>query len=137
MLAAKRIAINGYGRIGRAILRAIVERGLENQLQIVAINDLGIAESVVYETRYDSVHGIFPATVEATDQGGHGDWGAAGGARAEPGPTTARDATGVLEVVLEASRSLAADESDAGTEHEYFYRCLMPPPLFLRVVGGC
>ena len=53
MLAAKRIAINGYGRIGRAILRAIVERGLENQLQIVAINDLGIAESVVYETRYD------------------------------------------------------------------------------------
>ena len=69
MLAAKRIAINGYGRIGRAILRAIVERGLENQLQIVAINDLGIAESVVYETRYDSVHGIFPATVEATDQG--------------------------------------------------------------------
>jgi glyceraldehyde 3-phosphate dehydrogenase len=65
----KRIAINGYGRIGRAVLRAIVERGLQHQLQVVAINDLGIAESVVYETRYDSVHGAFPAKVEATDQG--------------------------------------------------------------------
>ena len=69
MLQAKRIAINGYGRIGRAVLRAIVERDLQHQLQIVAINDLGIAESVVYETRYDSVHGAFPATVEATDTG--------------------------------------------------------------------
>ena len=69
MHQAKRIAINGYGRIGRAILRAIVERELQDQLQIVVINDLGIAESVVYETRYDSVHGIFPATVEATEQG--------------------------------------------------------------------
>jgi glyceraldehyde 3-phosphate dehydrogenase len=47
MQPAKRIAINGYGRIGRAVLRAIVERGLQQQLQVVAINDLGIAESVV------------------------------------------------------------------------------------------
>lgn len=69
MHKTKRIAINGYGRIGRAVLRAIVERDLQHQLQIVAINDLGIAESVVYETRYDSVHGAFPATVEATDRG--------------------------------------------------------------------
>ena len=69
MHQAKRIAINGYGRIGRAVLRAIVERGLQHQLQVVAINDLGIAASVVYETRYDSVHGAFPAAVEATDMG--------------------------------------------------------------------
>jgi hypothetical protein len=69
MHKAKRIAINGYGRIGRAVLRAIVERGLQHQLQVVAINDLGIAESVVYETRYDSVHGAFPATIEATERG--------------------------------------------------------------------
>jgi|TARA_B110000977_G_scaffold122737_1_gene157599 glyceraldehyde 3-phosphate dehydrogenase len=69
MQPAKRIAINGYGRIGRAVLRAIVERGLQQQLQVVAINDLGIAESVVYETRYDSVHGAFPATIEATERG--------------------------------------------------------------------
>jgi len=69
MHKTKRIAINGYGRIGRAVLRAIVERGLQHQLQVVAINDLGIAESVVYETRYDSVHGAFPATIEATERG--------------------------------------------------------------------
>ncbi len=65
----KRIAINGYGRIGRAVLRAIEERSLQHKLQVVAINDLGIAESVVYETRYDSVHGAFPAVVETTDRG--------------------------------------------------------------------
>ena len=69
MTNPKRIAINGYGRIGRAVLRAIVERDLQHQLQVVAINDLGIAESVVYETRYDSVHGAFPATVEPTNTG--------------------------------------------------------------------
>ncbi|WP_443631037.1 type I glyceraldehyde-3-phosphate dehydrogenase [Candidatus Njordibacter sp. Uisw_056] len=69
MHKTKRIAINGYGRIGRAVLRAIEERSLQHELQVVAINDLGIAESVVYETRYDSVHGAFPALVEATDRG--------------------------------------------------------------------
>jgi len=69
MHKTKRIAINGYGRIGRAVLRAIEERSLQHKLQVVAINDLGIAESVVYETRYDSVHGAFPALVEATDRG--------------------------------------------------------------------
>ena len=69
MHKTKRIAINGYGRIGRAVLRAIEERSLQHELQVVAINDLGIAESVVYETRYDSVHGAFPAVVETTDCG--------------------------------------------------------------------
>ena len=69
MANVKRIAINGYGRIGRAILRAIVERNLQHKLQVVAINDLGISESVVYETRYDSVHGAFPAKVEPTSSG--------------------------------------------------------------------
>ena len=69
MHKTKRIAINGYGRIGRAVLRAIEERSLQHKLQVVAINDLGIAESVVYETRYDSVHGAFPAVVETTDRG--------------------------------------------------------------------
>jgi glyceraldehyde 3-phosphate dehydrogenase len=69
MAKVGRIAINGYGRIGRSVLRAIVERGLQHQLQLVAINDLGIAESVVYETRYDSVHGAFPAPVQATKSG--------------------------------------------------------------------
>ncbi|MDP6166052.1 MAG: type I glyceraldehyde-3-phosphate dehydrogenase [Gammaproteobacteria bacterium] len=66
---AKKLAINGYGRIGRAVLRALFERGLQNQLQIVAINDLGIAESLMYETQYDSVHGHLPESVVATADG--------------------------------------------------------------------
>ena len=65
----KRLAINGYGRIGRAVLRALYERDLQDQIQIVAINDLGIAESLVYETQYDSVHGVFPLPVQATSAG--------------------------------------------------------------------
>ncbi|MDP6967882.1 MAG: type I glyceraldehyde-3-phosphate dehydrogenase [Gammaproteobacteria bacterium] len=65
----KKLAINGYGRIGRAVLRALFERGLQEQLQLVAINDVGIAESLLYETRYDSVHGQFPLPVEATQSG--------------------------------------------------------------------
>ena len=65
----KKLAINGYGRIGRAVLRALFERGLQEHLQLVAINDLGITESLLYETRYDSVHGHFPLPVEVA-QGG-------------------------------------------------------------------
>ncbi len=52
-----RIAINGYGRIGRDILRALFERGLHNKLQIVAINDLGNAETLAHLTRFDSTFG--------------------------------------------------------------------------------
>ncbi len=58
-----RIAINGYGRIGRDILRALFERGLHNKLQIVAINDLGNAEILAHLTRFDSTFGRFAQTV--------------------------------------------------------------------------
>lgn len=54
-----RAAINGYGRIGRNILRAIYESGYRKDIQIVAINDLGDAEINAYLTRYDTVHGRF------------------------------------------------------------------------------
>jgi glyceraldehyde 3-phosphate dehydrogenase len=59
-----RVAINGYGRIGRNILRAHYEGGKKNDLQIVAINDLGNAQSNAHLTRYDTAHGKFPGTVE-------------------------------------------------------------------------
>ncbi|WP_420476191.1 type I glyceraldehyde-3-phosphate dehydrogenase [Noviherbaspirillum sp. ST9] len=59
-----RVAINGYGRIGRNILRAHYEGGKKNDIQIVAINDLGNANSNAHLTRYDTVHGKFPGTVE-------------------------------------------------------------------------
>ena len=58
-----RVAINGYGRIGRNILRAHYEAGRRHDLQFVAINDLGNAETNAHLTRYDTVHGKFPGTV--------------------------------------------------------------------------
>jgi glyceraldehyde 3-phosphate dehydrogenase len=58
-----RVAINGYGRIGRNILRAHYERGKKHDLQFVAINDLGNAQTNAHLTRYDTAHGRFPGTV--------------------------------------------------------------------------
>ena len=59
-----RVAINGYGRIGRNVLRAHYEGGKKNDIEIVAINDLGNAQSNAHLTRYDTAHGKFPGTVE-------------------------------------------------------------------------
>ncbi|WP_205341568.1 type I glyceraldehyde-3-phosphate dehydrogenase [Denitrificimonas caeni] len=59
-----RIAINGYGRIGRNILRTLFERGLHTQLQIVAINDLGDANTLAHLTRFDSTFGRFAHNVQ-------------------------------------------------------------------------
>jgi len=58
-----KIGINGYGRIGRNILRALYESGRTDEIQIVAINDLGNAETNAHLTQYDSAHGQFPGTV--------------------------------------------------------------------------
>ncbi|HKO88965.1 MAG TPA: glyceraldehyde 3-phosphate dehydrogenase NAD-binding domain-containing protein, partial [Burkholderiales bacterium] len=58
-----RVAINGYGRIGRNILRAHYEGGKKHDIQIVAINDLGNAQTNAHLTRYDTAHGKFPGTV--------------------------------------------------------------------------
>jgi glyceraldehyde 3-phosphate dehydrogenase len=60
---AIRVAINGFGRIGRLILRAIVEAGRKD-LQVVAINDLGPVETNAHLLRHDSVHGKFPHEVK-------------------------------------------------------------------------
>lgn len=60
------VAINGFGRIGRNILRAIVESGRKD-LNVVAINDLGPVETNAHLLRYDSVHGRFPASITRTD----------------------------------------------------------------------
>jgi glyceraldehyde 3-phosphate dehydrogenase len=59
-----RVAINGYGRIGRNILRAHYEDNKSHDLQIVAINDLGPPETNAHLTRYDTAHGKFPGKVE-------------------------------------------------------------------------
>jgi len=58
-----KVAINGYGRIGRNIMRALYESGRTNEISIVAINDLGDANSNAHLTQYDTAHGKFPGTV--------------------------------------------------------------------------
>ena len=60
---AIKIAINGYGRIGRNVLRAVYEAKRNKDIQIVAVNDLGNAETNAHLTQYDTVHGKFPGTV--------------------------------------------------------------------------
>jgi len=62
---AVRVAINGFGRIGRLVLRSIIETG-RTDLQVVAINDLGPPETNAHLLRYDSVHGRFPGEVKVS-----------------------------------------------------------------------
>ena len=63
---AVKVAINGFGRIGRLVLRAIVESG-RTDVEVVAINDLGSVETSAHLFRFDSVHGRFPGTVEVNE----------------------------------------------------------------------
>jgi glyceraldehyde 3-phosphate dehydrogenase len=58
-----KVAINGYGRIGRNIMRALYESGRTDEIQVVAINDLGDANTNAHLTRYDTAHGKFPGEV--------------------------------------------------------------------------
>ena len=57
-----KVAINGFGRIGRNVLRAIVESG-RTDIEVVAINDLGPVDTNAHLLRYDTIHGRFPAEV--------------------------------------------------------------------------
>ncbi len=61
-----RIAINGYGRIGQCVLRAIYTEPQYRDLQVVAINELSDLDTLAYLTRYDTTHGRFPCAVETT-----------------------------------------------------------------------
>lgn len=63
-----RLAINGYGRIGRTVLRALQESSHREDIRVVAINELADAATVAHLTRYDSTHGRFPGSIEL-----HGD----------------------------------------------------------------
>lgn len=64
---AIKVGINGYGRIGRNILRALYESGRSDEIRVVAINDLGDAETNAHLTRVDTAHGRFPGTVEVSN----------------------------------------------------------------------
>ena len=63
-----RIAINGFGRIGRCVLRALYENGYRQDFEVVAINELADIESLSYMLRYDSTHGRFNGTVSIADE---------------------------------------------------------------------
>jgi glyceraldehyde 3-phosphate dehydrogenase len=69
-----KVAINGFGRIGRNVLRAIIESG-RRDIEVVAINDLGPVETNAHLIRFDSVHGRFPGTVTVTVDGNSIDVG--------------------------------------------------------------
>ena len=64
---AIKVGINGYGRIGRNILRALYESKRTNEIQIVAINDLGDTSTNAHLTQYDTAHGKFPGTITIED----------------------------------------------------------------------
>lgn len=64
---AHRIAINGYGRIGQGVLRALYENGYREDLTVVAINELSDLDTISHLTRYDTTHGRFPGAVEIAD----------------------------------------------------------------------
>ena len=63
-----KVAINGYGRIGRQVLRAIYDYKLDKQLQVVAINASGGLETNAHLTKFDTVHGRFAAEVAHDEQ---------------------------------------------------------------------
>ena len=63
-----KIAINGFGRIGKLVFRAFLEKKLKN-VEVVAINELGSLESNIHLLKYDSIHGILPEKISKTKQG--------------------------------------------------------------------
>ncbi len=64
---AYRVAINGYGRIGQCVLRALYENGYRDDIQVVAINELADIRTLAYLSRYDTTHGRFPVEVSHSD----------------------------------------------------------------------
>jgi len=66
-MAMIKVAINGYGRIGRNILRALYESDMRERIQIVAINSLGSVETHAYLTEFDTTHGRFKGEIQASD----------------------------------------------------------------------
>ena len=114
---AARLAINGFGRIGRLVFRAVRESGRED-VEVVAVNDLAPPETSAHLLQYDSVHGRFPGAVALAD--GRLDAGGASVAvLAEPDPRKLPWGDLDVDVVLEctgrlADRAGAAQHLDAG-----------------------
>ncbi len=115
-----KVAINGYGRIGRNMLRALYESGKNSEIEIVAVNDLGDANTNAHLTRRDTAHGRFPGTVEVD-----GDHMIVNGDRirvcAERDPANLPWAELGVDIVLEATgffrtRATAGKHIEAGAK---------------------
>ncbi len=114
---AARLAINGFGRIGRLVFRAIREAGRED-VEVVAVNDLAPPETSAHLLQFDSVHGRFPGTVALADGRLDAD-GASVAVLAEPDPLKLPWGDLGVDVVLECTgrlvdRAGAAQHLDAG-----------------------
>src|SRR6476619_8404815 len=108
---ATKIGINGFGRIGRCIMRAIVERKINN-VEVVAINDLTDPKTLAHLLKYDSVHGRFPGEVKA-EEGGINVNGKSIKIYAEREPKNLPWGTLGVDVVLESTGRFV-DEKGAG-----------------------
>lgn len=108
-----KVAISGYGRIGRCLVRALHERGLQEQVDIVAINDLADFNTLSHLTRFDSTHGRFNADVQHQDSHLHIDtWRARTLQQADPCLQPWRELD--IDVVIECSGKLKSRDALAG-----------------------
>ena len=106
---ALRLAINGFGRIGRNVLRALMESG-HTDIEIAAINDLGPVETNAHLMRYDSVHGRFPKTVEVKGDTIHIEGGDSFKVLAERDPKNLPWGDLGVDVVMECTGIFTAKE---------------------------
>lgn len=106
-----RVAINGFGRIGRLVLRAIAESGRKD-IQVVAINDLGSIEDNAHMLKYDSVHGAYPYPVKTTPDGIDVGFGLIK-IIAEPNPEKLPWADLKIDIALECSGRFTSREQAA------------------------
>nr|WP_298412058.1 glyceraldehyde 3-phosphate dehydrogenase NAD-binding domain-containing protein [uncultured Halomonas sp.] len=133
-----RIAINGYGRIGQCVLRALTERN-NAKLQVVAINELSDLETIAYLTRYDTTHGRFPGRIDTREEQLIIN-GQSVSVVSEPDPTKLPWRELEIDLVVECSgsfkdRATAQQHLDAGAK-----RLLFSQPaeadMDLTLVGG-
>ncbi len=106
---ALKVGINGFGRIGRNVLRAIYESGRKD-IEVVAINDLGSVETNAHLLKYDSMHGIFPGTVKALKSGIKVNNGAAIKVFAERNPADLPWGDLGVDIVLECTGIFTSKE---------------------------
>jgi len=122
-----RLAINGFGRIGRNILRALIEQDRKD-LEVVAINDLSSTENLAHLLKYDSVHGRYPGKISFTENSlnlGYGDIQVTAIRNLEDQNWADNQVDIVLECTgIFTARDAAAKHLDAGAKrHAHSKRC--------------